>query len=480
MCAVVGMVGGSEAEAVAGARAMAHRGPDAEGCFESEGVVLAHRRLAIRDLDRRSDQPFLRGRLALSYNGELWNAEEIRARLGSIGAVLTTTGDTEVVAAALEQWGDGALPLLEGMFAMAWTCGDGALRLAVDRHGEIPLHWSRDLNSGRIWAASETKGLMAMRARGDQVLMEPGTMVVARPRGVEVRSWCRVGAEPFSAAELGEGTIDPDKLLRDQLRAACEERAVSDVPVCALLSGGIDSAAVAAHLRSAVPGLVCYVAVMDERSRDLRCARAAAAHLGLELREVRVSPPTAEDLRRVVRAIEMPHKAQVEIGWPCVVLAERIRQDGHKVVFSGEGADELFGSYGMSWHGIKAEGWHEHRRRVFLEQHRKNFARVNKVFLSAGVEPRMPFLRRQLVELCLRLPQEAVAERGHPKAIMRRAHAGMLPPEILNRPKLAFQSGLGMQRAAAEAVRRPEEFYAREHERWRRAGRQQELAGAFA
>jgi asparagine synthase (glutamine-hydrolysing) len=239
---------------------------------------------------------------------------------------------------------------------------------------------------------------------------------------------------------------------------------VSDVPVCTLLSGGIDSAVVAAHLVALYPKITAYTAVMDPKSPDLRSAREVAEHLGLTLIEVPVTAPSADDLASVVRAIEMPHKAQVEIGWACMLLADRMQADGFKVTFSGEGSDELWASYGFAYHGIKQHGWTAYRRKLFREQHRKNFARCNKVFMARGVECRLPFLGTEIVELALSLPEQLVQSgRSRPKAVLQDSHADLLPLRIVKRAKLAFQDGLGLKAACAAAVADPGRFYAGIH-----------------
>jgi len=347
------------------------------------------------------------------------------------------------------------------MFSAAWTTDGGrTLFLTRDRHGETPLHVA---GSGNEFAfASEIRALLAVGFRAETIChVEPGTFIESD--GVRERTvrWYEVLTKraPTSLDESAP-------LVRAALTTGAEERLMSDVPVCCLLSGGIDSAAVAFLLSRKLPRLVAYVAVMNPKSRDLRCARETAEALGIELREVKVEPPTADDLSGVVRRIEMPHKAQVEIGWACAALADQMAADGFKVTYSGEGSDELWGSYGMSFHGIKKLGFGEYRRRLFHDQHRKNFMRCNKVFMARGVECRLPFLNTGLVELALSLPQSAVAEKNRPKAVMQEAFRGSLPASVVDRPKMAFQDGCGLQEACTRAVADPARFYRLEFNRF--------------
>lgn len=455
MCGIAGTVGaGGDLEAALDA--LAHRGPDARGTAEESGVRLGHARLAILDLDPRSNQPFRRGRVLLSYNGELWNYRPLREQLAAEGEEFSTTGDTEVVAAALDRWGPSALERMNGMFALAWTTGDGTAHLARDRFGEVPLHAAR---SGEGWAfASEVKALPALGADPlAAALVEPGTVATLGPGWNGLRRWYDAPTAPAP-----DGPEEAAERLRALIETGCRERAISDVPACVLISGGIDSSALAYHLRDHLPGLVAYVATLDPRSRDLRCAREVAEALGAELVEVAIRPPDAEDLARTAAAIEMPFKAQVEIAWACLELARRMRADGFRVTFSGEGSDELWASYGFAYWALdrKGEDWHGYRKRLFLDQHRKNFARANKAFLASGVECRLPFLHPSLVEYALSLTRDAVQDgRARPKAVIQRAYAGLLPESVTRRPKLAFQDGLGLKKAAARAVADPRRFY---------------------
>lgn len=420
-----------------------HRGPDGSDSWTSKGLVLNHFRLAILDLSNASAQPFKRGDIVLVFNGELWNYAELRQELISLGETFRTSGDTEVLAAVLSRWGWKGLRKVQGMFAVAWTSDEGAtLHLARDRHGEAPLHVTSD--GGPLLFASEVKAIPRNRTT---MMMEPG----------EVRQISRTGWWRVTWYSVPEGEADISfETARSQIKQLVDigasERTVSDVPVCTLLSGGIDSAAVAWSLRRKIPDLTAYVAVMDPKSPDLRCARLVAEALDVRLVEVPVPAPTPDDYREVVRVIEMPWKAQVEIGWACLKLADRIRADGFKVTYSGEGSDELWASYGNSFFGVRDKGFGPYRRELFRTQHRKNFPRCNKAFMSRGVECRLPFLNTALVEFALSLPESSVRAGNRRKAVLQDAFIGDLPPEVIRRQKLAFQDGLGIKPAFETAA----------------------------
>lgn len=464
MCGLVACAG--EVDLSPAVDALVHRGPDASAVLHTGGVTLGHTRLAIRDPQPRSDQPFTHGPVTLVYNGELFNTDAVRAQVDALrpGHTWQTSGDTEVIAAALDVLGPfAALRVFDGMFALAWVHADrpGVLCLARDRQGEIPLHVHR---AAPVLAASELKAFTAMGRRCGPAVTDvpPGKWWEIDSSGkLECRTFHHLLIQPG-------GHYSPEgasTALRTAMSAAVDRRMISDVPVCSLLSGGIDSAVIAYELAQRVPDLVCYTAVLDPRSRDLRCARLVAEQLGVKLVEVDVCLPTADDLAGVVRQIELPHKAQVEIGWACLALARAIRADGFKVTFTGEGSDELWASYGFAYHGVAKSGWYGYRRQLILDQARKNFPRVNKSFMAHGVEGRLPFLDPDVVDLALSLPQSAVRSGSRPKAVLERAYAGCLPTEVLTRSKVAFQDGMGLKEAITHELADPARFYRAEHTR---------------
>jgi asparagine synthase (glutamine-hydrolysing) len=452
-----GIVGGFTTDIDPGIRVLLHRGPDAQARMKVGKLTFGHTRLAILDLDARSNQPFQYGRVTLVFNGELWNYKEVRAELRAFGLQFRTEGDTEVIAAALDYWGILALPRLNGMFALAWTFDGETLYLARDRFGEVPLHIAKQKP---FLFASEKKALLALGAHPagiDDIF--PGHFAVVRPTSIEHKTYYAAPLKPISVSR----PCAARKIAR-LIAVGSAERTIADVPVCTLLSGGIDSAAVAATLVKHIPHLVAYTAVYDPKSKDLQSARLVARTLGIELREVAVPLPTADDLARVISHIEMSYKAQIEIGWPCLVLAEQMQRDGFKVTFSGEGSDELWASYGFAYHALKTQNWHRYRRDLFLSQARKNFVRCNKIFMAHSIECRLPFLHPPLVEYALSLPQNIVQDgKARPKAVIQDAFTGILPDAITKRPKVAFQDGMGIKIAIERAMPQAERFYRAEY-----------------
>lgn len=456
MCGIVGTFGNKINE---GVQSLIHRGPDDQSAVTIGNLKLGHTRLSIIDPDTRSNQPFVYGDITLVFNGEIWNYSEIRDELVRQGFAFRTSGDTEVLAASLNYWGVDALRKINGMFAIAWTKDGETLYLARDKYGEIPLHIALQKP---FCFASELKALLAMgcnrKAFSD---IEPGTYAIVTARGIQRVAYYDIDTSPRNISRK-----EASKEIYRLLENGTTERTISDVPVCTLLSGGIDSAIVAYFASKAIPNLVAYTAVYDNNSRDLRSARIVANQIGIELREIVVPKPSYNDLTRVIECIEMPYKAQIEIGWACYKLAEAIQRDGFKVTFSGEGSDELWASYGFAYHGLQKQGWHEYRKDLFLSQARKNFARCNKIFMSHSIECRLPFLHPPLVDYAISLPRTAVQDgAAHPKAVLQEAFSHIFPESIIKRPKVAFQDGMGIKEAIERSITNPKRFYNAEYTR---------------
>lgn len=420
-----------------------HRGPDGRGTSSAGSATHGHVRLALRDLSSASDQPFSHEGGTLSYNGELWNFHELREGIESQGQVLKTTGDTEVLAVKLTEFGvPGALEELDGMFAFAWTDANGNTFLACDRYGKVPLYIRRN---GRAFEwCSELKGFDNPRGA---VALPPGSWLDCQTG--KLSKWYNVPALVDASAEsVWGGLIDGVKRRMD-----------ADAAVCVLCSGGLDSTLVAALAKSGNRDVTAYTAVYDSDSDDLRFARLACRELDIELREVPVGDVDAAILEQAAIAIESPMKAQVEIAVLCLPLARRIAADGFKACLSGEGADELFGGYGnmcIAASKVGDSGWRKIRLKQLEKMSRGNFVRCNKVFMAHGVECRLPFLDRRVVEGVLSMGKK---ECPPAKKLLKMIAAGTISKRIISRVKQTFQGSSGVSNAAASAVANPIKFY---------------------
>lgn len=381
MCGIAGFVGhGSrrlpDQRIEETIRRMRRRGPDhaASRTFERPDgsiVHLLHSRLSILDLDPRSNQPFELGAWVLVFNGEIYNFVEMRAELERRGRAFRTRSDTEVLAAALDEYGPlEALDRCEGMWAFAaLDRRDGTVWLSRDRFGEKPLHLYA--GSDGLYFASEPKQLASLsgqrfavdldqirrylvngyksiykKRRGffqDVEEVEPGTVVALRPGcpPVAVRYWTpKLAIDPeMSFAQAVEG-------VRAELRRAVEIRLRADVPLAFCMSGGVDSVSLISmakrELGYDVHGFT--VGVRDGRYSEEATIARAVRELGIRHTMV---PPSRDDFLANMRELVRYHDAPVftisyYVHW---LLLRQIAAEGYRVSISGTGADELLSGY---------------------------------------------------------------------------------------------------------------------------------------
>lgn len=360
---------------------LVHRGPDDEGIWldAGHGLALAHRRLAIIDVSPQGHQPMhsVSGRYVIAFNGEIYNFEQIRSELTVAGRAPVWRGhsDTEVLLAAIEAWGlVGTLVRTVGMFAIAlWDRQTGVLCLARDRIGEKPLYYGRT-DAGFLFA-SELKALRAVSAGAltidPQVLSEfmqfgyvPAPRCIYRglfklPAGHVVRIGPKASVgepQPFwqldapTAPSLAAQLAGADDkhliaLLHDQLKASVGLQMVSDVPLGAFLSGGIDSSTVVALMQAQSNRRVkTYTIGFKEKAFDeAPYARAVAKHLGTEHTEIYVGADDAAALiPELSRIYDEPFADSSQIP---TTLVSRMARQHVTVSLSGDGGDELFAGY---------------------------------------------------------------------------------------------------------------------------------------
>jgi asparagine synthase (glutamine-hydrolysing) len=343
--------------------ALVHRGPD-EGSVDAFGpCVLGHRRLQVIDLATGS-QPVEneRGDVTAVFNGEVYNFRELRAELG--GHDVRGTGDTPVLPHLYEESGPGFVARLEGMFALAlWDASRERLVLARDRVGKKPLLWTQ-LPDGTLAFASELKALLRLpgvrREVDPQALdaylalqyvpsgtalrgvekLPPGHLLVAENGSVRVeRYWSLARAPQSETLEEAEWL----QRVRETVGAAVRRRLVADVPLGALLSGGIDSSIVVAEMARAGGRVRTFtVGFGDERYDERAYARAVAERYGTEHEEIVVEPDVTELLPRLASAFDEP--LGDEAALPQLVVSELARQRV-TVALTGDGGDEAFAGY---------------------------------------------------------------------------------------------------------------------------------------
>lgn len=345
---------------------IAHRGPDGHGLHvaPSGDCVLGHCRLAILDLSPAGNQPMLSpdGNFALAYNGECYNHRDLRKRMGG---EFRSSSDTETVLHWLMQHGEKGLADLRGMFALAlWDEQRGRLLLARDRFGIKPLYYCRD-DANHLLFASEVRALTGTRRVISQVepralahfllygfVGEPETMITgvsAVPPGGWIEWQAadgRLRSGSFASATQGfdaEPKNDPRE-MRERFKAAVTSHLLSDVPVGAFLSGGVDSSAIAAALADC--GIVPRTLSVTFPDVPTACEGKQAAAWARRIGALHTEVPFAADdvLKLLPQALAAQDQPTID-AVNTFVVAKAARDAGLKVALSGLGGDELFGGY---------------------------------------------------------------------------------------------------------------------------------------
>jgi asparagine synthase (glutamine-hydrolysing) len=382
--------------------AIAHRGPDGEGSYVDDNLGIGHRRLAIIDLSPAGHQPMMSsdGRYVLSYNGEIYNFQELRLELEARGHQFRSRTDSEVLLCGLQQWGADLLPRLNGMFAfLFWDRHQRRLIAARDRYGIKPLYIA-DLGATVLFA-SEVKAIAAHpdyrvaldlealteyltfqnfftdRTLFKDVRLLPAgcwiEFVEGSPESRLHRYWDYRFVEPERRCEVAEYVEELDRLFR----RAVSRQLVSDVPLGSYLSGGTDSGAITMvaarqrpHFWSFTGGFDLTSASGIELNFDERRAAEQISYLaGTEHYEIVLKAGDMERIMpRLVRHIEEPRVGQSYPNFYVAQLASKFI----KVVLSGSGGDELFGGYPWRYYRAVVNDDFEH----YIDKYYKYWQRL--------------------------------------------------------------------------------------------------------
>lgn len=533
--------------------AQAHRGPDGSGTHfdEAKGLGLAHVRLAILDLSDAGLQPMWSQdrRLAIVYNGEIYNSPQLRDGLEAKGYAFRTSTDTEVLLALYQEYSTDMLDKLNGMFAFAiWDSHSGELMLARDRFGVKPLYYSHT-DRGFLFA-SELRTLLVepgvSRAIDPSALsnllsyvwipapatalsgvrkIEPGMAMILRDRRI-VREWryASIPAQPADDTQRAEQSADK---IRQLLGQAVDRQLLSDVPVGAFLSGGLDSTSVVAFAAQAYAleaQMQCFTLGQSDADQgfvsDLPYAQLASRDLNVRLEEVAVDRDAVTEIPAYLARQDEPIADPAAFN--AFQICRRAKAMGYKVLLSGAGGDDLFSGYRRhsalsmepAWAWMPASfrraasaaagslpGTHSHLRRArkalmyahlptderlisyfywsppnevealtgtrvdvaaplrqalielpagtpplekmlylekrfFLADHNLNY--TDKAAMRVGVEVRVPFLDNDLVSYAATIPARLKVHRRTPKWILKHAMEGIVPSQVIWRPKAGF------------------------------------------
>ena len=491
------------------------RGPDSFGLSVSPERGFGHRRLKIMDLSDAAQQPMVDPLLGLGivFNGAIYNHGELRKELQAKGYSFYSQGDTEVLLKAYHAWGERFVERLNGMFAFAlWERDSGRVLLGRDRLGIKPLYYAEV--PGGLRFASTLPALLAGGGLDTSIdpvglhhylsfhavvpaphtliqgvrKLAPGTLMRVEPDGRRTESTFWSLKYGRSAEDESRSFDDWRDMLLDALRAAVRRRLVADVPVGALLSGGVDSSLIVGLMSEAgVPDMRTYNVgfedVGGEKGNEFEYADIVAQRFGTV--HERIFVPEAELLRRLPEAIEAMSEPMVShdcIGF--YLLSEAVSRHS-KVVQNGQGADEVFGGY--HWYPAlqgSAQPVQDYLAAFRDRDHAKyaqtvqpqyltgdcsadwvqaHFAgagaddpvekalrldttvmlvddpvkRVDNMTMAFGLEARVPFLDHELVELAARIPVRHKLAGGG-KGILKEAARMVVPSAVIDRPKGYF------------------------------------------
>ncbi|MFA5562089.1 MAG: asparagine synthase (glutamine-hydrolyzing) [Eubacteriales bacterium] len=504
---------------------LAHRGPDGDGSFTDEHCALHHNRLAIMD-PPRGQQPmtvvFRRAAYTIVYNGEIYNTAELRAELAKAGVCLRTKCDTEVVVYAYAVWGSACVERLNGFFSFCiYDSARECLFCARDRFGVKPFFYT--LQNGKFYFASEVKafvktGLCPARLN-QRLLWEllylapirlPGSGIfedIFELKPAQAMTVDRDGIHPFTYWTLetlpnhqsrDSIVAQTAELLGDAIRLQLE----ADVPLCAMLSGGLDSSIVSAvaaeHYAGQGKTLATYslefegseyIPSLFQPSKDEDFAALMAGHIGAV--HTVCTADTASVAACLIDAMQQrdfPGQADIDssLYWFCRRISER-----HKVALSGEGADEVFGGYPWYYRPemlsrdffpfihdptarislfraevVRGAEGYDYVRGLYqkavagvalLEQDSEatKTARVatkltadyfmssllerkDRMSMACGLEVRLPFADHRLLSYVYNIPWEVKFEGQVEKALLRTAMAPYLPEPVRQRKKSPF------------------------------------------
>jgi asparagine synthase (glutamine-hydrolysing) len=371
VCGIAGRVNFASGAPVAPAtvRAMcdliAHRGPDGHGVYCEGPVGFGHRRLAIIDLSPGGAQPMQTpdGALVITFNGEIYNYRELKAELAGKGHAFRSESDTEVILAAYREWGTACVERLDGMFALAlWDHPRRRLFIARDRLGKKPLHYRVDRDG--LAFASEAKAFLAEPGFSREVDLQavshylslqyipaplsafkgvtklpPAHTLTVEDGTVSVQRYWRLSYLP----QIDVSDDEAEAGLTARLRAAVAQRLISDVPLGAFLSGGIDSGLVVSFMAELSPQVRTFsIGFGEQEYNELPAARLVAERFGTRHTEFVVEPHAVDLLPQLVWHYGEPYGDSSAL--PTYILSELTRRHV-TVALNGDAGDENFAGY---------------------------------------------------------------------------------------------------------------------------------------
>ena len=471
MCSIVGLQGNVKADDIVKMlKTSKNRGPDSSGLFldkiyididldefEDDGtypIAFGHNLLSIYDLNNRisEPQPVSNGNLTLVFNGEIYNFKTITNLLSKVGVQKEILSDAEALLYLIECYNKGdlvkaiqmATRLADGDYAFAVWDGEN-LALARDPLGVKPLFYAQN---------DDLKGFASSKLALKEVGFDE--IETLKPEHI-LFNWEDIAPVQAIYEKVFEGDVAKiDKMLK--LSVSKRIDGLNEIGV--IFSGGLDSSYLALLLKEIsenVPLKVTLYAVGAEGSKDVEAAIYASKFLNLDLKICEVTEDMVrEALPEVVKAIGDDNLMKVGVGLTTYFATKMVAEDGLKVAFSGQGADELFGGYKRYLQSF-VDGTLNYDLRVDMSNmYHVNLERDDACSMLNGVELRLPFLDKNLVELVLNIPDNKKIVSMHDdmrKSILRKiAFEEGLDYEIAYRPKKAAQYGTGIDKILRKKI----------------------------
>lgn len=429
---------------------ISHRGPDSHCQLPTDIGLFAFDRLAVNDLTMEGNQPFDNGDGVLICNGEIYNHSELESQFG---LPVRSKSDCESLLWLLCQLNDRetVFKLLDAEFACVfYDRSRGELIAARDPLGVRPLYVAYDSNRQVVGFSSEAKGLSALSTAVRFKQFPPGKYWSSNDRSF--RSYNALVLPKYNQACFSHPFESHVSAVRSYLIEAVEKRATNaDRPVAYFLSGGLDSSVIAAigASMSDSPITTYSIGIRGADSPDLAHARIMAEHIGASHKEILIDPKDALGyVRRVICKLETYDCTTVRASVPMFILSEYIaHHSSFKVLLSGEGADELFGGYLYLHNAPTDEAFHDETIRLLKNIHQFDGLRADRCTASHGLELRVPFLDKLLVDyvttaICPSMKHPA--KNGNvEKKLLREAFKHLLPKEIVSRQKNGMSDAVG-------------------------------------
>ena len=428
MCGIVAIIGNGNIENAL--TKIKHRGLDATKIVYSENVVVGFNRLAINDKTEKGTQPFVRGNLIGAFNGEIYNADELRKEFS---IATKSNSDTEIILPLFEKIGSSVIHKLDGFYSgIIYDKKNKHFFLLRDFIGKKPLFFSNSNNGSFI--VSELKALNFI----DDFQIIP-------------KGFSELKNGKINLLEKHKFPFTSKDVLKETLVEAVKKRIPkNDKQFGVFLSGGLDSSIIASIVAKHTGKVIYYTLGNTD---DLSFADALVKQLGIKIKNVELPRPNElpELINKIVYHTESYNPSIISNGLATYLLSAAAHKDNLKVVLSGEGADELFCGYPIS---KNVNEWFEKRDEFIENMHFTELRRLDLASMANTIEIRCPFLDRKVYSVSNDCKAEDLISDCNGKQILRKAFKEDLPYKITKRDKMSFDVGSGIRKIIVEYLRR--------------------------